>query len=104
MLLPVKTPSVRLLAAAAALVAALVFAPAALAAPAATKLVLSGPTKAPAGTTTLTAELTAGGKPLGGKTIAIYAGQPSPLATGVTDGTGRIAFEVNVTDPTRFQA
>jgi hypothetical protein len=104
MLLPVKNTSVRLLAAAAALVAALVFAPAALAAPAATKLDLSGPSKAPGGTTTLTAELTAGGKPLAGKAIALYAGQATPIATGTTDGSGRIAFEVNVTEPTAFQA
>jgi hypothetical protein len=104
MLLPVKHSSVRLLAASAALVAALVFVPAALAAPAATKLDLSGPRKAPGGTTTLTAELSAAGKPLAGKTIALYGGQPTPLTTGVTDGSGRIAFEVNVTAPTKFQA
>jgi hypothetical protein len=104
MLLPVKNTSPRLLAAAAALVAALVFAPAALAAPAATKLELSGPSKAPGGTTTLTAELTSAGKPLAGKAIALYAGDLTPIADGTTDGSGRIAFEVELTAPTRLQA
>jgi hypothetical protein len=104
MLLPVKHNCLRLLAAAAALVAALLFAPAALAAPAPTKLELSGPSKAPGGTTTLTAELTSDGKPLAGKAIALYAGDPTPIATGTTDESGRIAFEVDLTDPTGFQA
>jgi hypothetical protein len=104
MLLSVKNTPVRLLAAAAALVAALVFAQAALAAPAPTRLDLSGPTRAPGGTTTLTAELTSTGKPLGGKAIALYAGQATPIATGTTDGAGRIAFEVTLTAPTTFQA
>ena len=99
-----KSPPARLLAAAAALVAALVFAPAALAVPAATKLKLSGSSRAPGGTTTLTAELTAGGKPLAGKTIALYAEDQAPLATGNTDASGRIAFEVTVNASTRFQA
>jgi hypothetical protein len=104
MLLQVKNPPVRLLALAAALVAALVFAPAALAAPAATKLTLSGPGRAPGGTTTLTAELTAAGKPLAGKAIALYDGDPPPIATGTSDASGRIAFEVTVTARTTFQA
>ena len=84
--------------------AALVFVPAALAAPAATKLTLSGSGKAPGGTAELTAELTAAGKPLAAKTIALYAGGATPIATGNTDGSGRIAFEVKVTEPTSFQA
>ena len=104
MLSPVKSSWVRLLAATAALVAALVFVPAAMAVTAATKLDLTGPRKAPGGTTTLTAELTSGGKPLGGKTITLYGGQTTVLATGTTDGSGRIAFEVNVKATTQFQA
>jgi L,D-transpeptidase catalytic domain/Putative peptidoglycan binding domain len=101
--LPVRT-ALRLLAPIAALVAALSFAPAAAAAPAPTKLSLSGPSKAPGGTTTFTAKLTANGQPLAGKSVSLFAGQPSPLATGATDGAGRVAFEVTVTAPTRFQA
>jgi len=105
MLLPVKSSWVRLLTVVAALAAALVFVPAALAAPAATKLDLTGPRKAPGGTATLTAELTSGGKPVAGKAIALYGdSNPTPLATGSTDGTGRIAFELNVRATTRFQA
>jgi hypothetical protein len=103
MLLPVKNSSVRLLAAAAALVAALVFVPAALAAPAPTKLSLTGPKRAPGGITTLTAELTAGGKGLAGKGIALYAGGATPIATGAGDANGRIAFEVTITEATTFQ-
>ncbi len=102
--MPVKTPSARLLAPLAALVAAVVFVPPALAAPAATKLTLSGPGKAPGGIATLTAKLTAGGKPLPGKAIALYGGQPTPLASGTTDGSGRVSFEVELTAPTKFQA
>jgi len=56
----VKPPSVRL-ALGAALVAALFFAPQALAAPAATKLTLSGSSQAPGGKGTVTAKLTAPG-------------------------------------------
>ena len=78
--------------------------PAAVAAPAATKLDLTGARRAPGGTTTLTAELTSSGKPLGGKAITLYGGQTTPLATGTTDGSGRIAFEVTVTATTQFQA
>jgi hypothetical protein len=100
---PVKTPS-RLLVPLAALVAALLFVPSALAAPAVTKVALSGPGKAPGGTTTLTVKLTAAGQPLGGKTIALYGGQATPLTSGATDASGRIAFEVTVTAPTQFQA
>jgi hypothetical protein len=100
---PVKTAS-RLLAPVAALAAALLFAPGAFAAPAATKLALSGPSTARGGTTTLTAKLTVSGKPLPGKAIGLYAGQATPLATGATDANGRIAFEVTVTAPTDFQA
>jgi len=104
MLLQVKTPSVRLPAFGAALVAALVFVPAALAAPAPTKLDLSGPSKAPGGKTMLTAVLTAAGKPLAGKTIALYGDQPTPLVSGATDAGGRVAFDVSVPGPTKFQA
>jgi hypothetical protein len=100
---PVKAVS-RLLVPTAALVAALSFVPAALAAPAPTKLSLAGPGKAPGGTTTLIAKLTANGQPLAGKTVSLFAGQASPLASGATDASGRIAFEVTVTEPTQFQA
>ena len=102
--LPVKPPFARLLAPTAALVAALFFAPAALAAPAATKLTLSGSSQAPGGKATLTAKLTSGGKPLGGKAVALYAGQPAPLTSGATDSKGKITFEATVTAPTQFQA
>ena len=96
--------ALRLLASIAALVAALSFAPAAVAARAPTKLSLRGPGRAPGGTTTLTAKLTANGQPLAGKSVSLFAGQASPLATGPTDGAGTVAFEVTVTEPTRFQA
>jgi hypothetical protein len=102
--LPVKTPSVRFSAALAVLVAGLVFVPAALAAPAPTKLSLTGPKRAPGGVTTLTAELTTGGKGLPGREIALYAGGATPIATGAGDANGRIAFEVTIIEPTRFQA
>jgi len=100
----VKSTWVRLLAVAAALGAALVCVPAALAAPAPTKLDLSGPRKAPGGIATLTAELTSGGKPVAGKAISLYGGQTTLLATGTTDGAGRIAFELNVKATTNFHA
>jgi hypothetical protein len=101
--LPVKTAA-RLLVPIAALVAALSFAPAAAAAPTPTKLSLTGPSKAPGGTTTLTAKLTANGQPLAGRAVSLYAGQPSPLATGATDGAGSVAFAVTVSEAARFQA
>jgi hypothetical protein len=101
---PVKTPSVRLLVPLAALAAALFFVPAAPAAPAATKLTLSGSSKAPGGITTLTAELSAGGTPLAGKAIGLFAGDATPLTTGNTDASGRVAFEVTIAEPTTFQA
>jgi hypothetical protein len=104
MLLTLKTLAARLTAPAAALVAALLFVPAAVAAPASSKLKLSGPGRAPGGVADLTAELTSGGKPLAAKTIALYAGGATPIATGNTDEDGRIAFEVKVTEPTPFQA
>jgi L,D-transpeptidase catalytic domain/Putative peptidoglycan binding domain len=88
----------------AALVAALLFAPAASAAPVATQLTLTGPSKAPGGTTTLTAKLAANGQPLGGKTVALFAGQASPVVSGATDAAGQIAFEVTVAASTQFQA
>jgi L,D-transpeptidase catalytic domain/Putative peptidoglycan binding domain len=94
----------RLLVPLAALVAALLFVPAALAAPAATKLSLTGPSKARGGTTTLTAKLSSGGQALAGKTVSLFGGQGNPLASGATDGAGRIAFEVTVTARTEFQA
>jgi hypothetical protein len=100
---PVKTAS-RLLVPLAALVAALLFVPAAIAAPAATKLSLDGPRKAPGGTTTLTAKLTANGQPLAAKTVSLFAGQATPLASGATDASGKVAFEVTVTASTQFQA
>jgi hypothetical protein len=97
-------PALRLVPPIAAFLAALSFVPSASAAPAPTKLTLSGPAKAPGGTTTLTARLTANGQPLAGKGVSLYAGQASPLATGATDGAGKVAFEVTVTEPTRLQA
>src|SRR5215212_841189 len=69
---PVKPLPARLLLSVAALAAALLFVPSALAAPAATKLALSGPGSAPGGTATLTAKLTSAGKPLAGKAVALY--------------------------------
>ena len=104
MLLTLKTLAARLTPPAAALVAALLFVPAAVAAPASTKLKLSGSSRAPGGTGTLTAELTSAGKPLAAKTIALYAGGAAPIATGNTNKDGRIGFEVKVTEPTPFQA
>ncbi len=103
-LLHVRKASVRLISVAAALGAALACVPAALASPAPTKLDLSGPGKAPGGTTTLTARLTAGGKPLAGRTVGLYDSGPEPIAAGNTDGAGRIGFEVHVATTTAFQA
>jgi peptidoglycan hydrolase-like protein with peptidoglycan-binding domain len=90
------------LAAAAAL--ALAAAPTARAAPAVTKLSLSGPRGAPGGKATLTAKLTAGGKALSGKTIALFGEEAAPLATATTDKKGRAAFEVTVAATTSFHA
>jgi hypothetical protein len=102
-LLLVKPSSVRLLLGA-ALVAALFFASTALAAPATTKLTLSGSSQAPGGKGTVMAKLTAGGKALAGKAVALYAGGASPLTSGTTDSKGKVAFAVTVTGPTQFQA
>jgi L,D-transpeptidase catalytic domain/Putative peptidoglycan binding domain len=101
---PVKTP--RLLLPLAALVAALLLAPAALAAPAATKLSLSGPDDGAAanGKATVTATLSAGGKPLAARPVALFAGGAAPLATGPTSAKGKVSFEVTITAPTQLQA
>jgi hypothetical protein len=101
---PVKPLPTRLLLSLGALAAALLFVPSALAAPAATKLTLSGPGTAPGGTATLTAKLTSAGQPLAGKAVALYGGQATPLTSGTTDTAGRVAFEITATAPTQFQA
>jgi L,D-transpeptidase-like protein/putative peptidoglycan binding protein len=84
---------------------ALVAAPSAEAVPQATKLTLGTPKHAPAlgGKVDLTATLTAGGKPLAGKTVALMTG-PQQLAAGPTDAKGRITFEVTVSGTSDVQA
>ncbi len=90
----------------AALVAALLLAPAAQAAPAATKLTLAGPDDGAAagGKATVTATLTAGGKPLAGKAVSLFAGGAAPLATGATSAKGKVSYEVTIPAPTQLQA
>jgi hypothetical protein len=101
---PVRTP--RLLLPLAALVAALLLAPAALAAPAATKLSLAGPDDGAAagGKTTVTAILTAAGKPLAARPIALYEGGTTLLATGNTAANGKVSFEVEIEAQVQLQA
>jgi lipoprotein-anchoring transpeptidase ErfK/SrfK len=89
---------------AAAAMFALIGAPTARAAPAVTKLTLSGPHGAPGGKATVTAKLTSSGKAVSGKAIALFGEEPAPLATATTDKKGRAAFEVTVAAPTSFHA
>jgi lipoprotein-anchoring transpeptidase ErfK/SrfK len=78
---------------------------AARAAPAATKLELTGPRGAvpPGGKATLTAKLTAAGKPLAGKGIAFLAG-PAPAGQATTDSKGRAKVTLTLTAPTAYTA
>ena len=101
--MPVKTA--RFLLPLAALVAALLFAPAASAAPATTKLSLTGPDDgaAASGKATVTATLTAAGKPLAGKPVTLYTGV-TQLAVGNTDAKGKVSYDVTITSTTQLQA
>lgn len=78
---------------------------AATAAPAATALKLTGPKGAvpPGGKATLTARLTAGGKPLAGKSVAFLAAG-APLGEATTSSRGRARLKVTLTAPTAYTA
>jgi len=78
---------------------------AARAAPAATKLELTGPKGAvpPGGKATLTAKLTAAGKPLSGKAVAFLAGA-APAGQATTDSRGRAKLKVTLAAPTAYTA
>jgi len=110
MLLPVKKAGSRTLlpifaAPGAAFLIVLAAAAPALAAPAATKLTLTGPKHAPApgGSATLTATLEANGSPLAGKVLSLTSG-PAQVAGATTDANGRAAFKVTVSAPATYRA
>jgi len=90
--------------AAAACAAALLATPAA-AAPAATAMKLTGPRAAvpPGGQATLTATLTAAGKPLSGKGIAFLSGA-TPVGQATTNSRGKARVRVTLAGPTSFTA
>jgi hypothetical protein len=93
-----------LLGAAAAGLGALLPAPAA-AAPATTAVKLAGPTGAvpPGGKASLTATLTAAGKPLAGKAVAFLAGS-APVGQATTNSSGRARVTVTLSAPTAYTA
>jgi L,D-transpeptidase-like protein/putative peptidoglycan binding protein len=78
---------------------------AAAAAPAPTALKLTGPKSAvpPGGKATLTATLTAGGKPLSGKGIAFLAGA-APAGQATTNARGKARLKVTLAAPTTYSA
>jgi peptidoglycan hydrolase-like protein with peptidoglycan-binding domain len=79
-------------------------APAAHAAPQATKLTLTGPHKAaPGQAITLTATLTAGKKALPGKAVSLFAGAVS-AGSATTDPSGHARFAVQIGARTKYQA
>jgi hypothetical protein len=75
------------------------------AAPAKTKLTLTGPRHSPAAgqTVSLAATLTAGGKPVAGKIVALTSGG-SQVGSATTDAKGKAAFSVQVTAGAAYQA
>ena len=88
-----------------AALACLVAAAPANAAPAPTQLTISGPKKAVSagGKATLTATLTASGKPLAGKSVAFLSGT-TEVGTAKTDSKGNAEKAVKLTAPASFLA